>query len=195
MKKVLVIGAGGIGSFVCKELFNLFMSNQVNLEDCDVYVADFDSVEKKNITYQDFEVADIFKNKALVIGARYNFHPISKKVEEADLEPFDIFIVAADNGRIRKIVYDHAIQKSKPFIDLRSEGRTIAVFTSSAKSDELFNSLNQNTLDESGSCQLKYEFEQNIIQIGNKIVAMIGAQLFLNLTRGEYLLPTFVQRF
>ena len=194
-EKVLVIGAGGVGSFLCKELFNLFMLNQVDLNDYEVFVADFDSVEKKNITYQDFEVADIFKNKAEVISKKYCFFPITKKIVAEDLGAYDIFIVAADNGRIRKLVYEHAIKTKKKFIDLRSEGRTIAVFTSSAKETELTNSLTDETLDESGSCQLKYEFEKGIIQVGNKIVATIGAQLFLNMARKDFLLPSMIQRF
>ena len=46
MRKVLVIGAGGIGSFLIKFL------NKVKLYD--ITVADPDKVEEKNIPYQTF---------------------------------------------------------------------------------------------------------------------------------------------
>ena len=59
MRKVLVIGAGGIGSFLIKFL------NKVKLYD--ITVADPDKVEEKNIPYQNFGNGHIGHNKAEVM--------------------------------------------------------------------------------------------------------------------------------
>ena len=195
MKKVLIIGAGGIGSYFSEAMFDLIMKNQINLDEYEFYVADMDSVEQKNILYQNFTVEDLFKNKSRVIGDRYRLVYIEEKIEEQHLAQYDMYVICADNGRIRKEVFEHAKNFDKPFIDLRSEGRTIAFFTHEMPLDELRATLNDETLDNSGSCQLKHEFDKGIIQVGNKIIAIMGAQLFLNYVRQEPLLAQFIQRF
>jgi len=195
MKKVLIIGAGGIGSYFSEALFDLIMKNQIDLDGYEFYIADMDSVEQKNVLYQNFTTEDLFNNKAKVIGDRYRLVYITEKIEEQHLAMYDMYVVCADNGRIRKEVFEHSKNFDKPFLDLRSEGRTIAFFTHEMSLDELNATLNEETLDNSGSCQLKHEFEKGIIQVGNKIIALIGAQLFLNYIRQQPLLLSFIQRF
>jgi hypothetical protein len=202
MKKALIIGAGGIegkekvrvSSYFSDALFDLIMKNQIDLENYDFYVADNDSVEQKNILYQNFTTKDLFRNKAEVIGERYKFISLQKKIIAKDLLDYDFVIVCADNGRIRKDVFE-CRKSGLQFIDLRSEGRTIAFFTSSMPQNELLETLDSKSLDNSGSCQLKHEFEKGIIQQGNKIIALIGSQLFLNYVRQSEMLPSFIQRF
>ena len=55
-KKILIIGAGGIGSFLIPLL------DKVRLYS--IEVADPDKVELKNLTYQNFTTHDIGENKA-----------------------------------------------------------------------------------------------------------------------------------
>ena len=195
MKKVLIVGAGGIGSYFTEALFDLIMKNQIDLEDYEFYIADMDSVEQKNILYQNFSTSDLFHNKAKIIGDRYRLVSIEEKIEEQHLAMYDMYIICADNGKIRQTIFEHCDNFEKPFIDLRSEGRTIAFFTHELPLEDLRQTLNQEDLENSGSCQLKHEFEQGIIQVGNKIIALIGAQLFLNYTRQQPLLKNFIQRF
>ena len=58
-RKILVIGAGGIGSFLIQFL------DKVGLYD--ITVADPDVVEEKNLTYQNFKKGHIGQNK---VGTR-----------------------------------------------------------------------------------------------------------------------------
>ena len=61
MRKVLVIGAGGIGSFLIPVL------DRVGLYD--ITVADPDKVETKNLTYQNFTEEEVGMHKAVAIGS------------------------------------------------------------------------------------------------------------------------------
>ena len=63
MRKILVIGCGGIGSFLIPLL------DKTGLYKIEVY--DPDIIEEKNISYQNFERVDINKNKAQVFDSRY----------------------------------------------------------------------------------------------------------------------------
>ena len=62
-RKILIIGAGGIGSFLISFLDRIGLYN--------ITVFDPDKVEKKNITYQNFLESDIGENKAKVMEKRY----------------------------------------------------------------------------------------------------------------------------
>ena len=64
MRKVLVIGAGGIGSFLIPLL------DKVGLYD--ISVADPDSVEGKNIPYQNFNLGHVSRNKAAIMAENYD---------------------------------------------------------------------------------------------------------------------------
>ena len=63
MRKILIIGAGGIGSFLIQFL------NKVELYD--ITVADPDVVETKNIPYQNFNQGDVGFNKAVRMKCHY----------------------------------------------------------------------------------------------------------------------------
>ena len=194
MRDILIIGAGGIGSYFIEFLEDMVLKKQIppNL----YHIADFDGVETKNVRYQNFDASDVGKNKADVMKSKSKlksmFVVIKEKITADDLDAYDGFIICADNGRIRKEIFQHFKENpDKFFIDLRSEGRQIAFFTSALKEEKLNETLNDLTLDDSGSCQLKYEFDQGIIQFGNRIIASIGIQLLMNYMRDETdLLPS-----
>ena len=63
-KNVMIIGTGGIGSYLVPLL------NQVDLYNITAY--DSDIVEIKNLTYQNFTKSDVGKKKVLALGERYN---------------------------------------------------------------------------------------------------------------------------
>lgn len=185
MKKILVVGCGGIGSFVVRDLNRLVLNGQIDIDDFSVSITDMDAVELKNIKYQLFEKTDIFKNKAEVLGERYCFHYKKERIKSAEqLKDYDLIVVAVDNSATRKLIYDYCFSSNKYFIDLRSEGRSFAFFTKEIAQAELQKFLKGEISEEGNSCQLKHELDQGIIQNGNVIVAAIGSQLILNWTRG-----------
>lgn len=186
MEKVIVIGAGGIGSWLIPRLARLLETNQLPTVS-GITVADNDIVEDKNLLYQNFSEGDILMEKALSLEARY---PIiqgkHERVKTHDqLDPYTIIICAVDNSNARELIYEHCDQNSeKYFIDLRAEGQAVYTITSDDNKtlDELKATLRE---AEDQSCQLDFELEQGIIQLGNTIVAEIGAQYLLNYVRSR----------
>ena len=63
-RKIMIIGAGGIGSFLIPLLDKTGLYN--------ITVFDPDVVEIKNITYQNFDEGDIEKLKVDVMADRYS---------------------------------------------------------------------------------------------------------------------------
>ena len=183
---ILVIGCGGIGSYFLRELSQLVLNNVDGTKRVAVKVVDGDEVEEKNLRYQNFEIEDLAKPKAEVISERYAFDYDVKYIENNDaLNNFDIIVLAVDNGKVRDLVYKYCLSNNTHFIDMRSEGRAYAVYT---KHKENTLEVLQKTYDvekPSTSCQLKFELDKGTIQVGNRIVAMIGIQMLLNFLRGE----------
>ena len=190
----LIIGAGGIGSWLASILDRLDTYGQTN--QCVFTVADFDTVENKNLPYQNFDEDEIFDYKSLSLSSKFNVKGISKKIDcFDDLDPYDLIVCAVDSASARNLVFTYCSEnKDTYFIDLRSEGQGVYCITSEA--DYTLEQL-KDTLDgsENGSCQLAHELEDNIIQLGNRIISSIGAQLILNYIRGEINIGTFNHRF
>ena len=187
MNKILVVGAGGIGSWLGYFLFGLEKATQ--LGPCRIQFSDDDMVDLKNIRYQNFVKEDILEYKVAVLGDRYGFEQSTDRIVRPEqLDGWDIIISCVDNVGFRKMLFTYCGDKEKPYwIDLRSEGRAIAFYTKHAKNTlaVLIDSLPADDDNEGGSCQLAFELEAGIIQQGNKIIACIGSQLLLNHLRGE----------
>jgi len=66
--KVIMLGAGGTGSYVAMHLYRLLHCLDRRVR---IIIADGDSVEEKNLVRQHFTVADLGLNKAQVIAERY----------------------------------------------------------------------------------------------------------------------------
>lgn len=180
---VLVIGAGGIGSFLAQHISKAYSAGQ--LEDVSVTIADFDTVEYKNLLYQNFDDNDILENKSIAVSKKYPIiKSLPEKVDALTLEPYDFFIICADNFQIREIVFKHCHKNNKEFIDLRSEGNLVYASPKGSDLDMDIRTLENST--ESGSCQIKADLDKGIIQWGNQIVAAIGMQMFLNFIRKNY---------
>ena len=196
MTKVLVIGCGGIGSFFIREIFQLYENNVQGLEELDIVMYDDDEVEEKNLRYQNFEIKELGKAKATALNQRYPFDArVEKITEDKQLEGYDVIVLAVDNGKVRELVYDYVEKNDTYFIDMRSEGRAVSYFT---KHKENTLEFLKSTIDPeapSTSCQLKFELDAGIIQIGNRIIANIGVQLLLNYLRGDKNPAKFIQRF
>ena len=74
MKKIMIIGAGGIGSFLIPLL------SKVGTDRYTITVYDPDIVEEKNLTYQNFRKTEIGNNKALCMQKRYTVTGLPYKV-------------------------------------------------------------------------------------------------------------------
>jgi len=181
--KVLVVGCGGIGSWLVEHINRAYENEQIDL-DVEVDITDPDTVEIKNVKYQNFKKDDVIENKALVLKKRHDYiaKAFPKKVDQLRTT-YDLYILAVDNFETRRQVIEHCYNKNKDFIDLRAEGRNIFAMIKgeSLKSD--LDTLGENK--ESESCQRPNELKLNIIQYGNQVVATIGIQMFLNYLRGN----------
>ncbi len=193
-RKIIIVGAGGIGSYLVREISALISKNQIKNSLFVLY--DDDIVNTENLTYQNFEEEDITDFKAETLSIRYELESrnnilfVNQKVKSEDiLDEFDVVISAVDSNDFRKLLYKWSEKHPERFwIDLRSEGRTITYYQKHEKHTEEF-MLKTLSEKHSGSCQLSYELAENKIQLGNVIIGEIGAQLLLNFIRGEYSSP------
>tara|TARA_R100000353_G_scaffold50505_1_gene40062 strand:- start:23750 stop:24307 length:558 start_codon:yes stop_codon:yes gene_type:complete len=123
MRKVLVIGAGGIGSFLIPLL------DKVGLYE--ITVADPDSVEGKNIPYQNFNLGHVSRNKAAIMAENYDSvsngseYPILTKKQ---MQGYDLVICCVDNLSVRRTLYNTSIK----WLDLRAQGRNAALVSHKA---------------------------------------------------------------
>jgi len=187
MKNILIIGAGGIGSWLLSRLSRLAQYNQI--KDVEITIYDSDVVEEKNLPYQNFEELDITDPKVYAVEPLSEMPLIRRfeKIETEDqLKSYDVIICAVDNSKTRELVFRFCNKnKQTYFIDLRAEGTAVWAITSDSgwSLEQLLNTLSKE--EKSTSCQLDYELNNGIIQLGNIIIADIGAQLLLNYLRGK----------
>lgn len=194
MVNILIVGVGGIGSFLTRELNRLLLNEQIDTNNS-ITLADFDKVELKNIRYQNFTTNDIGKSKAKVLSDRYCFNYVDTEISrEEQLKHYDFIVCCADNGKTRKFIFEYCNKTDTDFIDTRAEGRAVAIFTKhkSNTTENLIKTLNGTNIEKSKSCQLPHELKRNIIQQGNVIVATICSQLILNKLRGNENLPEYI---
>ncbi len=197
-KKILILGAGGIGSMFSSRIYDLVIKRQININDSEFFIADNDNVKLENIqNNQKFDKEDLMMNKAEAIAKKHGFVAIKKKIEtEEELKDYDVFVICVDNKKARELIFNYCNKNpDKYFIDLRAEGRGVAAFTTCKENtiEKLLKTLPDD--DESGSCQRKADKEQGIFQLGSVIIAEIGAQLLLNNLREEINPPKFIQMF
>lgn len=165
-RKVLVIGAGGIGSFLIPLL------DKVKLYD--ITVADPDKVETKNLTYQNFSDYEVGTNKAYAMQDRYDSIYQAKKfpiLAEKQMQGYDLVICCVDNLGLRKTLYNTKIK----WLDLRAQGRNGAVV--SHKADiKMYESLLSGS-DGSFSCQGdSWNGTNEGVQFMQVVIAGLGAQ-------------------
>jgi len=118
-RKVLIIGAGGIGSFLIPLLDKVKMY--------DITVADPDKVETKNLTYQNFNEDDVnyYKVEALAnagIKMKFSKFPI---LTVKQMQGYDLVVCCVDNLSVRRTLYNSDVK----WLDLRAQGRNAAFVT------------------------------------------------------------------
>jgi len=114
---ILVIGCGGTGAFVIAHLarfLSVFNDNRVRRPN--LYIADGDIVEEKNLIRQHFIARDIGRNKAEVLAERYaaafgiQINIIPSNIEKAqDFPRFsrssNLIIGCVDNNASRQLIH------------------------------------------------------------------------------------------
>jgi len=186
--KVLIIGCGGIGSFLVRELADAIRWGQFEgVAD----LADPDVVEFRQLRYQNFTEADVGRNKAEALAERYNrelgadvFRAVPTRIAKpSQLKGYDLVVLCVDNDPTRKLVIEHAHRNGVEFLDLRATGRRVfAVPKLTLKENLKFVDAGDRA---EYSCQEGADLKNGRINLGNRIVAVIGAQMLLNLTRGH----------
>jgi len=124
-RKIMIIGAGGIGSYLVPFL------NRVGLYDITVY--DEDNVEEKNLTYQNYSEDDVGKSKVSALKSKMhdvNAQPYMVLVAE-QLRHFDLIVCCADNLAVRRLLYreGYGSDCKNKWLDLRSQGRNGALIS------------------------------------------------------------------
>jgi hypothetical protein len=189
-RKVLIVGAGGIGSWLAQHLHQL--SEHGQFDGCQFLFADDDTVETKNLSYQNFTDDDILEEKAESLNIRFGFTSLVKRIATAkEITGYDCVVSAVDNAAFRKLMFETLISdpiaEDDPYwIDLRSEGTAVSFFTKHKKNtcEAMLKTLNLDNPEDGGSCQHEWELSENRIQLGNRIIATVAAQLLLNWVRG-----------
>jgi molybdopterin/thiamine biosynthesis adenylyltransferase len=133
VKKILIIGVGGIGGYLAPLLAQ---SGQYEIS-----LADPDTVEEKNLSYQNYMEDDIGKNKARLLSEAINNFgngrvPSSTSIcfpilTDKQLEGYDLIICCADNLDVRRLVYRQGFQSDcrTQWLDLRAQGRNGALIS------------------------------------------------------------------
>jgi len=176
MRKVLVIGAGGIGSFLIPLLDKVGMY--------DITVADPDKVETKNLPYQNFQAKDVGQNKALVM--EYNYESTNKAskfpiLTEKQMQGYDLVVCCVDNLGLRKTLYNSDVK----WLDLRAQGRNCAMISYEADPNQ-YDSLLAGDDSRSFSCQGdSWDGSNKGVHFMQVTVAGIGAQWIQRWFAGE----------
>jgi len=185
--KVMVVGAGGNGSWFLRHIHRLIQKGQIP-DGITFTVFDGDDVEKKNTLYQDYETKDVLENKAKVMADRYDFQAKPRYVRDPkDLDPFNVIICCVDNRDFREMMFRHVDKHlEKYWIDVRAEGQGVVIYTKNKKNtlENMLKTLPDKSA-KATSCQREYELSAGIVQLGNQIAAVITAQYFLNFVREE----------
>lgn len=122
----MIIGAGGIGSYLVSFL------DRIGLYDITVF--DDDDVETKNLTYQNFDDSDVGYKKVVGLGDKFpsvnNAQPYVVLVKQ-QLENYDLVVCCADNLSVRRLLYREGYGEDieNKWLDLRSQGRNAALIS------------------------------------------------------------------
>mgnify|MGYP001345674736 CR=1 FL=1 len=114
MRKILIIGVGGIGSYLAPILHKTGLY--------EITIADPDDVEEKNLSYQNFEVNALDLNKVSALKNKtkcynhYNDIGIRLGIQfpiltRKQIEGYDLVICCADNLDVRKLLYAEGFQE------------------------------------------------------------------------------------
>ena len=152
--------------------------------DADIKIVDDDMVELNQIKYQNFTKEEAGKSKAEVLGNRYNFEYAIERVGEGNtFGGFDLVVLCVDNDKTREFVVRHCHKNNIDFIDLRATGRRIFAMVKEKTLEKNLRFIDDDNKEY--SCQDKSDLDKGWVQMGNEIIATIGCQMILNISRGH----------
>ena len=173
-QRVLLVGAGGIGSHLTDLLCRGLHGHALDLT-----LMDGDVVEERNLAHQRFQPNDIGRAKADVLAETHakTGHNITSYAEDlreaSQLEGFDLIVVAVDRPLPRRLVHSTNV----PWIDLRSTGRGMLVLTHLDAPER----ISSQTPDHApASCQAEGVLEAGFVQVGFALAAAVGAQWIID---------------
>ena len=186
--KLLIIGMGGNGSYTLKNICDLIDKEQIGFDDdILITIADNDIVELEQIKYQNFNVEQAGMPKTQALKQEYSDYGVEEIRERIttpkELEEFDVIILCVDNETTRKMVIEYCHKNDKEFLDLRANGSRIFAMPKEKTLQENLKFVDSKDMKEY-SCQDKSDLEKGRIQLGNRIIAIIGTQMLLNIWRG-----------
>jgi len=194
MRKVAVVGCGGINSWAVKhlnEVCDIFDKNELIF----IKLFDRDEVEEKNLlrSNQNFKVEDLMKQKAEVLGKRFKFDYNITLINENNLDlldNFDDIILGVDNHKTRRLLYDYALKKGKYLLDMRAQGTQMSFYIlDKEKTMEYYDKRffsNKDVMERKGGCQLASDVVKDHIENGNKIISFFGIYgIYFKHLRGE----------
>lgn len=131
-RKIMIIGAGGIGSYLVQFLRRINEANAIVNPPHFLYqitVFDGDKVDKKNIGYQAYNESDIGINKVDCIPD-INPQPFNVLLDK-QLQGYDLVVCCADNLAVRRLLYRQGFgaDAKLKWLDLRSTGRNAALIS------------------------------------------------------------------
>ena len=191
--RILVIGAGGIGSLLAEHVTRAFAFSGLNelIGSIEMTLMDSDVIESRNLPHQQFSHRDQSQHKVTAIQQRLEAAgmAIENRVElvgiaenfsvETDISKYDLVVVAVDREEPRNLVHANA----KHWLDLRARGDGFVMWS---HQDDLcvldcIPKLSEGT---STSCQLEEAVETGNIQFGFALAAAHGAQWIVQWLRG-----------
>lgn len=188
--KTLIVGCGGVGSWLVDEVAHQIEQEQIPFTE-PISIADGDIVELEQLKYQNFRGDEVGRNKAEALAQRCRafgvdvFGAIPKRIErESQLKGYEFFVLCVDNEGTREMVVKYCHENGKEFIDLRATGRAIFAMPKLRTLEENLKFVDSADTKEY-SCQDERDLENGWIQLGNKVVALIGTQMLMNFQRGH----------
>lgn len=174
MRKVLVIGAGGIGSFLIPLLDKVGLYH--------ITVSDPDKVETKNLPYQNFTADDVSRNKAEVWASLHNVTPTPYPIlTEKQMQGYDLVICCVDNLGVRRTLYNSKVK----WLDLRAQGRNASLISYEAN-PAMYDTLLAGDGGRSFSCQGdSWDGSNKGVHFMQVAIAGLGAQWAQRWFNGE----------
>lgn len=182
MRKLAIIGCGGINSWSAKYLSEL-ITDYEKKELLYIKLFDDDIIEEKNLlrSNQNFIVENLMQNKSDILGERYSFISQPVRIDESNinlLDNFDDIILGVDNNKTRIMIYKYCIEKKKYLLDLRAQGtQFMFIVVDNNKTFDYYKQkyfANDEINERRGSCQLDSDIQKDHLENGNKIIACFG---------------------
>tara|TARA_R100000152_G_C6776041_1_gene204896 strand:+ start:37 stop:627 length:591 start_codon:yes stop_codon:yes gene_type:complete len=130
MRKVMLIGAGGIGSYLADFLSRINHAKTGKLYSLTVF--DDDKIETKNLSYQNFHPDEVGKHKVMSLYDKFecDAEPYPVLVKE-QLKGYDLVVCCADNLAVRRLLYrqGYGEEAEIKWLDLRAQARNAALIS------------------------------------------------------------------